>query len=250
MDTTRKMILATAITTAALLLVVWAAQAAPAVCGPAGCAIALAPQAKAQITCPVMGGKINKKMYADVKGYRVYVCCAGCTTAVKADPDKYIKKIKDNGETPLAISATPKVCKACGALKGSPACATACKRAALKAADRGTKDEATVSTAALAALLRAKVPLVLLDARTGKFDDGRRIPGANSLSATTTAAQAAKFIKAKDTLVVTYCSNLKCPASSNLAKRLTALGYKNVVEYPNGIEGWAKAGNAVVEVKN
>ena len=42
--------------------------------------------------------------------------------------------------------------------------------------------EAVVNTEALAALLRAKVPVTLLDARTGKYDDGRRIPGAKTLS--------------------------------------------------------------------
>ena len=36
---------------------------------------------KAQETCPVMGGKINKSLYADVNGHRVYVCCKGCIPA-------------------------------------------------------------------------------------------------------------------------------------------------------------------------
>ena len=45
-------------------------------------AAALAPQT----ACPIMGGKVNKGLYADVAGYRIYVCCAGCLDAVKADP--------------------------------------------------------------------------------------------------------------------------------------------------------------------
>ena len=56
--------------------------------------------ARAQTVCPVMGGKINKELYIDVKGYRVYVCCEGCTDKIKADPDTYLAKIKANGETP------------------------------------------------------------------------------------------------------------------------------------------------------
>ena len=51
-----------------------------------------------QKTCPVMGGKINKAMYADVKGKRVYVCCAGCIPKVKKEPAKYIKVLTDKGE--------------------------------------------------------------------------------------------------------------------------------------------------------
>ena len=44
---------------------------------------------------------------------------------------------------------------------------------------------------------------------------------------------------------MTYCSNLKCPASSRLARRLRELGYTSVLEYPYGIEGWTKAGHEV-----
>ena len=56
-------------------------------------------EVKAQTTCPVMGNEISKSLYADVKGKRVYVCCAGCIGAIKADPDKYIKKLEDDGVT-------------------------------------------------------------------------------------------------------------------------------------------------------
>jgi rhodanese-related sulfurtransferase len=244
----KKLAVAMTITATALLVFLLAARADPPVCGPAGCTLAAAPEGTPQATCPVMGRKINRKLYADVKGYRVYVCCGGCVGAVKANPDKFIKKIKDNGETPLATPspASPK-CKACNAAKGSAACAAACAKAAAKPASKPAADEATVNTAGLAILLRARVPLALLDARSGKFDDGRRIPGAKTLSATATAEQAAAFIETKDTLVVTYCSNLKCPASSYLAKRLKALGYTNVIEYPHGIDGWAAAGNTVAK---
>ena len=52
---------------------------------------------KPQTTCPVMEGEINKSLYADVKGYRIYVCCSGCINEIKKDPDKYIKKLQDMG---------------------------------------------------------------------------------------------------------------------------------------------------------
>jgi YHS domain-containing protein len=54
---------------------------------------------KKQTTCPVMGGKINKAQYADVKGKRIYVCCTGCIAKIKADPDKYIKQLEAQGIT-------------------------------------------------------------------------------------------------------------------------------------------------------
>jgi YHS domain-containing protein len=60
---------------------------------------------KKQTTCPVMGGKIDKSQYVDVKGKRIYVCCAGCVAKIKADPDKYIKELEDQG---IVLDETPK----------------------------------------------------------------------------------------------------------------------------------------------
>lgn len=62
--------------------------------------------ARLQTTCPVMGGKINPKLYVDVDGKRIYVCCQGCIPAVKKDPAKYIKKLAEQGVT---IADTPNV---------------------------------------------------------------------------------------------------------------------------------------------
>jgi len=46
-----------------------------------------------QTTCPVMGGAINKDIFVEYKGKKVYFCCAGCEEMFKADPDKYIAKL-------------------------------------------------------------------------------------------------------------------------------------------------------------
>ncbi len=181
----------------------------PANCGPAE-------QSKPQTRCPVMGRNINKGVFVDVNGYRVYLCCKGCAAAVEKDPDKYLAKIRENGEEPVSLA------------KVQPA---------------------TIETSALAALVKSGIPLVLLDARTGKYDDGRRLPGAKQLGPKATAEEAAALIKAKDSLVVTYCANPKCPASGHLAARLKELGYTNVLEYPQGIEGWVKAGLSVEKAK-
>ena len=60
---------------------------------------------KPQTVCPVMGGKINKKQFADVQGKRIYVCCPGCIKLIEAKPKVYIKKLEDAG---VAITPTPK----------------------------------------------------------------------------------------------------------------------------------------------
>jgi len=105
--------------------------------------------------------------------------------------------------------------------------------------------EAVVNTEALAALLRAKAPMTVLDARTSKYDDGRRVPGAKALSPAAKDAEVTALLPDKKALVVTYCAGLKCPASHVLGEKLRSMGYVNVLEYHEGIEGWVAAGNVV-----
>jgi YHS domain-containing protein len=50
-----------------------------------------------QKTCPVMGGEINKEIYADYEGKRIYFCCDGCIPEFQKDPAKYVKKLEDEG---------------------------------------------------------------------------------------------------------------------------------------------------------
>jgi rhodanese-related sulfurtransferase len=109
----------------------------------------------------------------------------------------------------------------------------------------GSEKEGVINTAALAAMIQAKTALTILDARAGKYDDGNRIPGAKALAADASAAQAAALIPDKQALVVTYCANLKCPASHMLGERLRLLGYAHVIEYHEGIEGWRAAGQPI-----
>jgi len=58
----------------------------------------------AQTTCPVMGGPINKKYFADHDGKRVYFCCPACSKEFAEDPEKYVKKLEDEGFT---LDSTP-----------------------------------------------------------------------------------------------------------------------------------------------
>ena len=90
---------------------------------------------------------------------------------------------------------------------------------------------------------------IILDARSGKYDDGQRIPGAQSLNDKSTATEIAAVVKNKDQKIVTYCANPKCPASARLAKHLAKLGYTNIVEYPLGIQGWVAAGKKTISAK-
>ena len=62
-------------------------------------AVATTNVVKHQTMCPVQGEKINKKLFVDSEGKRIYVCCPMCLPAVKKDPAKYIKQIEDQGIT-------------------------------------------------------------------------------------------------------------------------------------------------------
>lgn len=62
-----------------------------------GTSLAADKSSNEQKTCPVMGGTINKDIYADYEGKRVYFCCEACVPTFKKDPAKYITKLEGEG---------------------------------------------------------------------------------------------------------------------------------------------------------
>ena len=46
-----------------------------------------------QTTCPIMGMAIDKNVYTEYKGKKVYFCCAGCETPFLENPEKYLSKL-------------------------------------------------------------------------------------------------------------------------------------------------------------
>ncbi len=46
-----------------------------------------------QTDCPVMGGAINKAIFTEYKGKKVYFCCSPCEEKFKEEPEKYIAKL-------------------------------------------------------------------------------------------------------------------------------------------------------------
>ena len=69
-----------------------------------GTSLAADNSANEQKTCPVMGGTINKDIYADYEGKRVYFCCDACIRTFKKDPAKYITKLEGEG---VVLTAVP-----------------------------------------------------------------------------------------------------------------------------------------------
>ena len=46
-----------------------------------------------QTTCPVMGSPINKALFTEYQGKKVYFCCPGCKEQFEKEPEKYIAKL-------------------------------------------------------------------------------------------------------------------------------------------------------------
>jgi len=79
----------------------------------------------AQTVCPLMGGKINKNIFVDYNGKRVYFCCADCVDGFKKAPAEYIKQMEDKGivlDKTTVATAPILLCAKCGQIKGSDKC--------------------------------------------------------------------------------------------------------------------------------
>lgn len=46
-----------------------------------------------QTLCPVMGLAVDKSVYTEYQGKKVYFCCAGCINKFKEDPGKFLSKL-------------------------------------------------------------------------------------------------------------------------------------------------------------
>ena len=74
-----------------------------AACAKSGVSGDMAANASAKIvrqtTCPVMGGAIDRSLYVDHAGKRIYACCSGCLSPIKENPEKYIQELEAKGIT-------------------------------------------------------------------------------------------------------------------------------------------------------
>jgi len=60
--------------------------------------------------CPVMEGMaIDRNIYVDHEGKRVYFCCPGCIATFNEDPEQYLAKLKTRqaDDTAAPVEATP-----------------------------------------------------------------------------------------------------------------------------------------------
>ena len=84
--------------------------------------------------------------------------------------------------------------------------------------------------------------VTVVDALGGEYYAKQHLPGAVALVPGEVEARAPEVLPDREAAIVTYCSNAACPNSGQVADRLTALGYRNVRKYREGIEDWTAAG--------
>lgn len=91
--------------------------------------------------------------------------------------------------------------------------------------------------------LVAQNAVVLVDALPRSYFEQQHLPGAVNLVEADVERLATPLLPDRDAAIVTYCSNVACGNSKAVARRLQALGYRNVRTYPEGIQDWVEAGN-------
>jgi rhodanese-related sulfurtransferase len=94
-------------------------------------------------------------------------------------------------------------------------------------------------------LQNTKKPTVLLDPRPAAKFEKAHLPGAINIPMPDLIAGHPDLAKAKN--IVVYAGGWSDYLSSAAAKKMIALGYKNVFDFRGGIEQWKAEGGRVIE---
>ncbi|MGB8930103.1 MAG: rhodanese-like domain-containing protein [Anaeromyxobacteraceae bacterium] len=91
----------------------------------------------------------------------------------------------------------------------------------------------------------ARWTFTLVDARTQtEFAEGH-IPGSILVPAKLAGKQLPKLVTDKARAIIFYCNGTNCTKTHKAATEAAAVGYTNLIEYRDGLPGWAKARQAV-----
>jgi rhodanese-related sulfurtransferase len=102
-----------------------------------------------------------------------------------------------------------------------------------------------IGTEELAAKLSAPPAsrdFVLVDARTQVEFSESHIAGAVLVPARLVPTSLPAVVKDRKQAVIFYCNGPNCTKTVKAAKAAAAIGYTNVIEYKEGLPGWAKSG--------
>ena len=82
---------------------------------------------------------------------------------------------------------------------------------------------------------------VLVDALSAEHYQSSHLPGAINLSYEF-VDEAESLLPDKHAEIVVYCMNVDCEASTEEARELSQMGYRNVRHYAEGKQDWMRAG--------
>lgn len=86
-------------------------------------------------------------------------------------------------------------------------------------------------------------PLALVEVLPPDAYERGHLPGAMNLPLDPQfESKAEHALPDKSQTIVVYCSDRDCDTSTEAARRLEALGYQQVVDFPDGKEAWRRRG--------
>lgn len=91
-------------------------------------------------------------------------------------------------------------------------------------------------------LMENKDKFKLVDALTEDDFAKGHLPNALNIPVTRMEELFSELLPDKGELIITYCSDYLCSASTGLARFLQDKGYENVVDYKGGQKDWMDAG--------
>lgn len=105
----------------------------------------------------------------------------------------------------------------------------------------------TIKREELEQKMKGESDLRIIDVLPPAHFNNEHLPGAENVPLSESFEERIQeAVPDKDSEVVLYCANTDCPASEEAAEKMEALGYSNVKDYGEGIDGW-KAGGKPIE---
>lgn len=127
------------------------------------------------------------------------------------------------------------------------AAATAARRARKNLQDRNKQEEVTqVTYDQFMNIRKSDKKYFIIDVLAPESYNKGHIEGAFSFPVETINRETVGKILPKDSKIITYCASFQCPASTDAAKKLAALGY-DVVDYKGGLKEWQERGNKLAK---
>lgn len=107
-----------------------------------------------------------------------------------------------------------------------------------------------ITTEELAQRLQQDAAVQFCNVLTDDYFTGEMLPGSVRVPVDRVGKHAATLGVPKDAEIIVYCLGPSCPQSSDAARKLTTLGYTNVLAYEGGLEEWKASGREIVRVSD